>query len=107
MTFSALCFKAGTGFLKSRSQNVEGQVPFEDGSQRHPSRDPMDGWMDGMTCAFSDLGGEKVQPAPPGLLAAGVGEVEVRGGTWRKLEQSLGRQPVCVSSWGRVVALCS
>ena len=46
----------------------------------------MDGWMDGVTCAFSDLGGEKVQPAPPGLLAAGVGEVEVGGGTWRKLE---------------------
>lgn len=45
MAFSALCFKAGTGFLKSQSQNVEGQVPFEDGSQGHPSRDPMDGWM--------------------------------------------------------------
>ena len=106
MAFSALCFKAGTGFLKSQSQNVEGQVPFEDGSQGHPSRDPMDGWM-GVTCAFSDLGGEKVLPAPPGLLTARVGEVEMGKGTWRKLEQSLGSQPVCVSSWSRVVALCS
>ena len=63
--------------------------------------------MNWVTCAFSGLRGEKVQPAPPGLLTAGVGKVQVGGGTWRKLEQSLGSQPVCVSSWGRVVALCS
>ena len=44
MAFSALCFKAGTGFLKSQSQNVEGQVPFE-----MAARDIQAGarWMDG------------------------------------------------------------
>lgn len=71
------------------------------------SKQGPDGWMDGVTCAFSDLGGEKILPAPPGLLTARVGEAEVGGGTWKKLEQSLGSQPVCVSSSGRVVALCS
>lgn len=64
--------------------------------------------MDGLgdLCILRPQRGEGTA-STAGLLTVGVGNVQVGGGTWRKLEQSLGSQPVCVSSWGRVVALCS
>ena len=57
------------------------------GSQPGTSKQGPDRWMDWVTCAFSGLRGEKVQPAPPACSLLGSGMFrwgEVPGGSWSR-----------------------